>query len=56
MSADQQGLTIPSTQYVSFLRSCEDIFESQFLGIMHMSKVGERLVKAILTGVLIVTF
>ena len=50
VSSAGSGLTIPSGAFVSFLKKCEDVFGSHFLGTMHMSKVCQRLVSVILAG------
>ena len=44
VSSGKSGLAIPSSALVLFLKKCEDIFVSHFMGIMHMSKVCQRLV------------
>ena len=45
----KSGLTIPSAAFV-FLKKCEEVFVSHFMGTMHMSKVCQRLVSIILAG------
>ena len=42
---------MPSDQFVSFITHCEDIFSSRFMGMLHVSKVCDRLVNAILSSV-----
>ena len=44
VSSGKSGLAIPSSALVLFLKKCEDVFVSHFMGIMHMSKVCQRLV------------
>ena len=48
VSSGESGLTIPSGAFVSFLKKCEDVFVSYFLGTMHMTKVCQRMVSVIL--------
>ena len=42
VSSGKSGLTIPSAAFV-FLKKCEDVFVSHFMGTMHMSKQGSTL-------------
>ena len=41
VSSGKSGLTIPSAAFV-FLKKCEDVFVSHFIGTMHMSKAGQN--------------
>ena len=45
VSSGKSGLAIPSSALVLFLKKCEDVFVSHFMGIMHyvkgMSKAGQ---------------
>ena len=50
VSSGKSGFIIPSAAFVLFLKTCEDVFVSHFMGTMHMSKVCQRLVSIILTG------
>ena len=45
------GLCVPSTELVSFITQCEQVFSSNFMSMLHMSKVCGRLVNAILKNV-----
>ena len=45
------GLCVPSTELVSFITQCEQVFSSNFMSMLHMSKVCDRLVNAILRNV-----
>ena len=42
------GLFVPSTALASFITQCEHVFSSNFMSMLHMSKVCDRLVNAIL--------
>ena len=50
VSSWKSGLTIPSAAFALFLKKCEDVFVSHFMGTMHMSKVCQWLVSIILAG------
>ena len=41
VSSGKSGLAIPSSALVVFLKKCEDVVVSHFMGIMHMSKAGQ---------------
>ena len=45
------GLCVPSTELVSFITQCEQVFSSNFMSMLHMSKVCDRLANAILKNV-----
>ena len=45
------GLCVPSTALVSFITQCEQVFSSNVMSMLHMSKVCDRRVNALLKNV-----
>ena len=45
------GLCVLSTELVSFITQCEQVFSSNCMSMLHMSKVCDRLINAILKNV-----
>lgn len=45
------GLFVPSDNFVHFISECENIFASNFMSLMHMSKICDRLCSVVMSNV-----